>query len=48
VVGFDGGQAATLADWSIHFAVNDMQMAEDFQSILGHLMMRVLQEQPSK
>jgi D-sedoheptulose 7-phosphate isomerase len=48
VVGFDGGKALEAADWAIHFAVNDMQMAEDFQSILGHLMMRVLQETPAK
>jgi D-sedoheptulose 7-phosphate isomerase len=47
VVGFDGGKALKAADWAIHFAVPDMQMAEDFQSILGHLMMRVLKEQPS-
>ncbi len=48
VVGFDGGKCVKDADWSIHFQVNDMQMAEDFQVILGHMLMRVLQEFPKK
>jgi len=43
VVGFTGGKCLELADVSIHFQVNDMQLAEDFQLILGHLLMRSLQ-----
>ncbi len=42
VLGFSGGAALKLADVSIHFHVNDMQLAEDFQLILGHLLMRTL------
>ena len=43
VVGFTGGKCLELADVSIHFQVKDMQLAEDFQIILGHLLMRSLQ-----
>lgn len=48
VVGFDGGKCLKLADWAVHFQVHDMQLAEDFQVILGHMLMRVLQEFPKK
>lgn len=40
VVGFDGGLAKELSDVSVHFPVNDMQVVEDLQLILGHLVMR--------
>ena len=40
VLGFDGGAAKALADVPIHFAVNDMQISEDLQLILGHLVLR--------
>jgi len=43
VVGFTGGKCLELADVPIHFQVKDMQLAEDFQVILGHLLMRSLQ-----
>jgi len=42
VVGFSGGEALKLADVAIHFQVSDMQVVEDFQVILGHLLMRSL------
>ena len=37
VVGFDGGKAKAMADRTIHFSGNDMQIAEDAQLILGHM-----------
>jgi D-sedoheptulose 7-phosphate isomerase len=37
VVGYSGGRAASLADKVIHFPVDDMQIAEDMQLILGHM-----------
>ena len=40
VLGFDGGEALKLADISIHFPINDMQISEDLQLVLGHLVMR--------
>ena len=37
LLGFDGGEAIKLADISIHFKINDMQVSEDFQMIIFHL-----------
>jgi len=40
VLGFDGGEALKIADVSIHFPIKDMQISEDLQLILGHLVMK--------
>lgn len=37
VLGFDGGKAKSMCDVPIHFPVNDMQIAEDTQLIIGHM-----------
>ncbi len=37
VVGFDGGKALALAQHSLHFPVHDMQIAEDLQMVICHL-----------
>jgi D-sedoheptulose 7-phosphate isomerase len=42
VLGFAGGEAKDKADVSIHFSVNDMQIAEDMQLIVGHMLMQWL------
>ena len=42
VIGYDGGKCLTMADVAIHFAVNDMQIAEDMQLIMGHMLMQWL------
>ena len=42
ILGFDGGKSFEIADCPIHFAVNDMQIAEDTQLIIGHLCMQWL------
>jgi D-sedoheptulose 7-phosphate isomerase len=42
VLGFTGGQCKQLADVPIHFSVNDMQIAEDLQIIVGHMLMQWL------
>ena len=42
IVGFDGGKCLTTADNCIHFKINDMQMAEDTQLIVGHIVMQWL------
>lgn len=42
VLGYSGGQAKQLADVAIHFAVDDMQLAEDMQLIVGHMLMQYL------
>ena len=42
VLGFTGGKCKQLADVPIHFPVNDMQIAEDLQIIVGHMLMQWL------
>jgi len=42
VLGFTGGQCKQLADVPIHFPVNDMQIVEDLQIIVGHMLMQWL------
>lgn len=42
IFGFSGGAAKTLVDVCIHTPVNDMQVAEDIQLIIGHWLMRHL------
>jgi len=45
VLGYSGGKAKALADVAIHFGVDDMQIAEDLQLIVGHMVMQWLYEQ---
>ena len=42
ILAFDGGQCKNLADLAIHFPIDDMQIAEDTQLIIGHLCMQWL------
>jgi D-sedoheptulose 7-phosphate isomerase len=42
ILGFTGGECKKLADVPIHFSVNDMQIAEDLQLIVGHMLMQSL------
>ena len=42
ILGYQGGNAKALADVAIHFPVNDMQLAEDMQLIVGHMIMQWL------
>jgi D-sedoheptulose 7-phosphate isomerase len=42
VLGYSGGKAKSMADVAIHFAVDDMQIAEDTQTILGHMIVQWL------
>ena len=42
IVGYSGGQAKELADIVIHSNIDDMQIAEDIQVIIGHWLMRQL------
>lgn len=44
ILGYSGGQSKSLADVAIHFPVNDMQIAEDLQLIVGHMLMQWLYE----
>lgn len=42
VLGFSGGMAKSLADRPIHIEVDDMQICEDAQLIIGHMLMQYL------
>jgi len=42
ILGFTGGKCKELADVPIHFPIHDMQIAEDMQLIVGHMMMQWL------
>ena len=46
ILGYDGGKAKALADVPIHFAINDMQISEDLQLIVGHMAMQWLSRLP--
>ncbi len=47
VLGYDGGQAKDIADVVIHFPINDMQIAEDTQTMLFHMIVQWLYSQSS-
>lgn len=42
ILGYSGGKARALADVPIHFPVDDMQIAEDMQLVVGHMVMQWL------
>jgi D-sedoheptulose 7-phosphate isomerase len=42
ILGYSGGKAKAMADVPIHFAVDDMQISEDLQLIVGHMVMQWL------
>jgi D-sedoheptulose 7-phosphate isomerase len=42
VLGYNGGKAKEMVDVPIHFAVDDMQIAEDLQLVVGHMIMQWL------
>ena len=40
ILGYSGGKAKSLAKLAIHFSIDDMQIAEDLQLVVGHMLMR--------
>jgi D-sedoheptulose 7-phosphate isomerase len=42
ILGFDGGKSKNIANYPIHFEINDMQISEDMQMIVGHICMQFL------
>ena len=40
ILGYTGGKCKTMADVPIHFAIDDMQVAEDLQLVVGHMLMQ--------
>ena len=48
ILGFSGGRSKQLADVPIHFPIDDMQISEDLQLIIGHMLMQWLYENRPK
>ncbi|WP_143871760.1 SIS domain-containing protein [Catenovulum sediminis] len=48
ILGYKGGEAKKLVDLPIHFAIDDMQISEDLQLIVGHMLMRMLCDEENK
>ena len=46
ILGYSGGRCKDIAQHAIHFEINDMQVAEDLQMIVGHICMQWLYENP--
>ena len=42
ILGFSGGKCKHLAQHPIHFEIDDMQISEDLQLIVGHMCMQWL------
>jgi len=42
ILGFSGGKCKDIAKHPLHFAIDDMQIAEDLQLIIGHMIMQWL------
>lgn len=42
IVGFDGGKVKNMADIVIHSSIHDMQLSENVQVIVGHMLMKAL------
>lgn len=42
ILGYSGGKAKAMAEVPIHFAVDDMQLSEDLQLVVGHMVMQWL------
>ena len=42
IIAYSGGKCLDLADIPIHFKIDDMQIAEDAQTIIGHICMQWL------
>lgn len=45
VLGFSGGRCRALAHVPIHFAIDDMQISEDLQLVVGHICMQWVRAQ---
>ncbi|OUV99226.1 MAG: phosphoheptose isomerase [Betaproteobacteria bacterium TMED156] len=41
-LGYTGGKALSLCDHAVHFNVQDMQISEDLQLVVGHILMKDL------
>ena len=46
ILGYSGGKCKNIAQYPIHFEINDMQISEDLQLIVGHVCMQWLCANP--
>ena len=46
ILGFSGGRCKEVAQHSIHFPIDDMQISEDLQLMVGHMCMQWLSQNP--
>jgi len=46
ILGFSGGRCKEVARHSIHFPIDDMQISEDLQLMVGHMCMQWLSQNP--
>lgn len=44
ILGYDGGRCLEIADNSIHIPINDMQISEDMQLVVSHMIMQWLRQ----
>lgn len=44
ILGYDGGRAKKISNFSIHTEVNDMQISEDMQLVIFHMVMQLIVE----
>lgn len=42
ILGYKGGKSKGLADIVVHFPIDDMQISEDMQLVVGHMLMQWL------
>lgn len=42
ILGYSGGSCKELADIPVHFSIDDMQISEDLQLVVGHMLMQWL------
>jgi D-sedoheptulose 7-phosphate isomerase len=48
LLGYSGGACKELADVILHFPVDDMQIVEDLQLIVGHMLLQALCQAPNQ
>lgn len=42
ILGYDGGEVKKIVDIPVHIQINDMQISEDIQLVVGHMLMQWL------
>ena len=48
ILGYSGGKCKDIAQVALHFPIDDMQVSEDIQTVIGHMCMQWLSANPVK